>query len=60
VIIGTPDLELASLTDAHVPVMVSIERDQLKLPVDLELLVKDETTGADKVLTVRFLAPPSR
>jgi cytochrome c oxidase accessory protein FixG len=59
VIIGTPDLELNSLTDAHVPVMVSIERAQLKGPVDLQLQVKDETTGADKVLTVRFLAPPA-
>jgi polyferredoxin len=58
VIIGTPDLELASLTDAHVPVMVSVDRGQLHGPVDLLLTVRDETSGVDKVLTVRFLAPP--
>ena len=57
VIIGTPDVELQSLTDTRVPVSVSIERAALGQPVDLVLEVKDEATGEARQKTIRFLAP---
>ena len=55
VIIGTPELELQSLTDAHVPVSVSIARSQLQTPVDLVLVVTDQTNGTSREKTIRFL-----
>jgi cytochrome c oxidase accessory protein FixG len=57
IIVGTPAFELASLTDARVPVSVSIKKGALTGPVDLRLRVTDETTGTTKEQTVRFLAP---
>ncbi len=59
VIVGTPDLELASLTDARVPVSVSIDRQHLAGPVELTIEVRDEGSGTVKTKTVRFLAPLS-
>ena len=55
VVIGTPQVELASLTDAHVPVSISIPRAQLGAPVELKLTVTDETNGVKKELRVGFL-----
>jgi cytochrome c oxidase accessory protein FixG len=55
VIIGTPSLELASLSDANVPVSVSIARSRLSTPVDLVLVVTDETNGLTREQTIRFL-----
>ncbi|MFT3710327.1 MAG: cytochrome c oxidase accessory protein CcoG [Archangium sp.] len=56
VVIGTPALELASLTDAHVPVSISIPRAQLQHGAPgLTLTVSDETNGNQKVLPVGFL-----
>ncbi|MFO0594416.1 MAG: cytochrome c oxidase accessory protein CcoG [Myxococcaceae bacterium] len=56
VIVGTPRVELESLTDAHVPVSISIPRKVLAGPqVELQLKVTDETNGVTKVLPVRFL-----
>lgn len=55
VVIGTPTLELASLTDARVPVVVSIERGLLGKPVELTLVVTDETNGNTREQAVRFL-----
>ena len=55
IVIGTPMLELDSLTDARVPVVVSIERSRLQTPVDLTLVVTDETNGSSKEQLVRFL-----
>ena len=56
VIIGTPEVELQSLTDAHVPVSVSIARTKLQgVPVDLELVVTDQTNGLARTKTIRFL-----
>jgi cytochrome c oxidase accessory protein FixG len=55
VIIGTPEIELQSLTDAHVPVSVSIARAKLQTPVDLVLVVTDQTNGATREKTIRFL-----
>lgn len=56
VVVGTPSLELASLTDARVPVSVSMPKAQAT-GVHLTLEVKDETTGAVREVPVRFLAP---
>ncbi len=57
--VGTPTIELKSLTDAHVPVMVSIPTSSLSMtPVELTLTVKDETNGSQRVIPVRFMAPP--
>ncbi|MDP2271543.1 MAG: cytochrome c oxidase accessory protein CcoG [Archangium sp.] len=55
VIVGTPVVELASLTDAHVPVSVSIARSLLTAPVDVVLVVTDTTHGTVREQTVRFL-----
>ncbi len=55
VIVGTPVVELASLTDAHVPVSVSIARSLLTAPVDVVLVVTDTTHGTSREQTVRFL-----
>jgi cytochrome c oxidase accessory protein FixG len=55
VIIGTPEVDLASLTDAHVPVSVSIPRKSLTRPIDLVLVVTDQTNGSSREKTVRFL-----
>jgi cytochrome c oxidase accessory protein FixG len=55
VIIGTPAIELESLTDAHVPVSVSIARSKLQTPVDLVLVVTDHTNGTAREKTIRFL-----
>ncbi len=57
VIIGTPEVALASLADGRVPVSVSIKRAQLIGPVDLTLVVTDETNGARREKTLRFLGP---
>jgi cytochrome c oxidase accessory protein FixG len=55
IVIGTPTLELQSLTDAHVPVSVSIARTKLQTPVDLVLVVTDQTNGTSREKTIRFL-----
>ena len=55
VVIGTPELELQSLTDAHVPVSVSIARSKLQTPVDLVLVVTDQTNGTAREKIIRFL-----
>jgi cytochrome c oxidase accessory protein FixG len=60
VVIGTPDVELASLTDAQVPVSVSIARAHLGAPVDLTLEVRDDASGQRRQQTIRFLAPATR
>lgn len=58
IIVGTPAVELASLTDSRIPVSVSIDAQHLGQPVDLTLEVKDEATGEVRTKTIRFLAPP--
>ena len=55
IIVGTPAIELQSLTDAHVPVSVSIARAKLQTPVDLLVVITDQTNGASREKTVRFL-----
>jgi cytochrome c oxidase accessory protein FixG len=55
IIVGTPTIELKSLTDAHVPVSVSIARSKLQAPVDLIVVVTDQTNGTSREKTIRFL-----
>ncbi|MEW5740329.1 MAG: cytochrome c oxidase accessory protein CcoG [Myxococcota bacterium] len=57
VVVGTPEVELQSLTDARVPVSVSIDAQHLGKPVDLVLEVRDDTSGEVRQKTIRFLAP---
>lgn len=60
VVIGTPEVELASLSDARVPISVSIERDELEElddPVELTVTITEEASGEEKAKGVRFLAP---
>ena len=57
IVIGTPTLQLESLTDARVPVVISIERAKLNVPIDLTLVVTDQTNGSSREQTVRFLSP---
>ena len=57
VLVGTPTVELASLTDARVPVSVSIEKEDLGTPVVLQVRISD-TEGDHLEKPMRFLAPP--
>ncbi len=59
VVLGTPDVELASLTDARVPAMVTIKRDQVKGPVQLTLEITDSYSGVVKRQPIPFLSPMS-
>jgi cytochrome c oxidase accessory protein FixG len=60
IVIGTPEVELASLADARVPIAVSIERDDLEESdeaVEMTVTITDEGSGAERIQAVRFLAP---
>ncbi len=55
--IATPEVEVASLSDARIPISVSIEREELEHPVELAVEIRDPATGARLERQVRFLAP---
>jgi cytochrome c oxidase accessory protein FixG len=55
IVIGTPEVELASLTDAHVPVSITLPRTSLTKPVELVLVITDLTNGATREKTIPFL-----
>jgi cytochrome c oxidase accessory protein FixG len=57
VVIGTPEVTLASLADAHVPISVSIEREHLDRPVELTVEIEDTAAGTTTKKPYRFLAP---
>jgi len=57
VVIGTPEIELASLTDQRVPVMVTIKKEQIKCALELTLEITDEASGVVKRQPIRFLSP---
>lgn len=59
VVIGTPELELASLSDTRVRVMVSIPRQYVTGPIELTLTVTDTVSGTVREQPVRFLSPMS-
>jgi cytochrome c oxidase accessory protein FixG len=56
---GTPDVELASLTDQRVPVMITIDREHVKGPLELTMEITDSYSGTTKRQVVRFLSPMS-
>ncbi len=60
VMIGTPDVELPSLTDAHVPVVVSIDEKLLGQHLELDVVVEDSASGFVKHQPFRFLQPSGR
>ena len=55
VVVGTPAFELASLTDAHVPVSVSLLRTAISANAEYTIVVEDETHGVVRRLPTRFL-----
>lgn len=57
--IGTPEVELASLTDQRVPVMVTIDREHVKGPIELTMEITDSFSGTTRRQVVRFLSPMS-
>jgi polyferredoxin len=59
VVIGTPDLELQSLSDTRVPVMVTIKKELVNGPIELTLEITDSSSGTTKRQPVRFLSPMS-
>jgi polyferredoxin len=54
VVVGTPTLQLASLTDARVPVSVSLPRG---VKPELVLEVRDDNSGVVREVPMRFLTP---
>lgn len=59
VVFGTPSVELASLADARVPVMVTVRREHLSGPLELTLEIADSASGVVKRQPVRFVSPGS-
>jgi cytochrome c oxidase accessory protein FixG len=57
IVVGSADLQLDSLTDAHVPISVSMDFKDLKVPADLTIVISDETSGFVKKVPMRFRAP---
>ncbi len=58
VVIGTRDIELESLRDALVPISVSIPRKTAAVvPLQFQVIVKDDTHGAVLTRSVGFLQP---
>jgi cytochrome c oxidase accessory protein FixG len=58
-VIGTPEVELASLANARVPVVVSIKKDLVKGPIELTLEITDAASGTVKKQPLKFLSPMS-
>lgn len=58
-VIGTPDVELASLANTRVPVVVSIKKELVKGPIELTLEITDSRSGAVKKQPLKFLSPMS-
>jgi len=57
IVVGAPEVELASLADTRVPITVTIARSHLSAPVELRLVVEEAASGARREEPVRFLAP---
>jgi cytochrome c oxidase accessory protein FixG len=57
VVLPTPEVHLASLADARVPISVAIERVDLASPVELVVVIEERASGESRRQTVRFLAP---
>lgn len=59
IVVGTPEVELASLADARVPISVSIGRRHLGEPVALTVVVEESSSGARREQEMRFLTFPA-
>jgi len=57
VVVGTPDVHLASLADTRVPIAVAIARQKLTAPIELTVIVEQRPSGDRRAQRVRFLAP---
>ncbi|MCB1007873.1 MAG: cytochrome c oxidase accessory protein CcoG [Acidobacteria bacterium] len=57
VVVGTPEVEVPSLSDVRVPISVSIARAELSTPVELAVTIEEEGSDRRRVQAVRFLAP---
>jgi len=57
VVVGTPDVHLASLADTRVPIAVAIARRKLTAPIELTVIVEQRPSGDRRAQRVRFLAP---
>lgn len=57
IVVGTPEVELASLADARVPVSVSIARQAIGAGVELEVEIERLDSDEAREVKVRFLAP---
>jgi len=57
VTLPTPEVTLDSLADTRVPIVVSIEREELGRPVEITVVVEDAATHDTRRSAVRFLAP---
>jgi cytochrome c oxidase accessory protein FixG len=59
VMLGTPDVELTSLSDTRVPAMVTIRKEFITGPLELTLEVSDSHSGIVRRQPVSFLSPMS-
>jgi cytochrome c oxidase accessory protein FixG len=57
IVLPTPEVHLASLADARVPISVAIARRELAAPVELVFVVEEVAGGESRRRTARFLAP---
>jgi cytochrome c oxidase accessory protein FixG len=55
--LGDQNLELPSLGDARVPLIISVDRRATRRGLTFVLSVRDQTTGAERRQPVRFVAP---
>jgi hypothetical protein len=60
VVITSPQIDLESLSDAHVPFSVSIQARDLTRAVLVHVKVRDETNGVERLFDVPFISPYSR
>ena len=59
VVLGTPEVELASLADARVPAMVTIKKQYATGPLELTIEITDTYSGVVKRQPLQFLSPMS-
>jgi cytochrome c oxidase accessory protein FixG len=59
IVVATPEVRLASLTDARVPIAVALERALIgATPIELVVVIEARASGETRRQPVRFLAPP--
>jgi cytochrome c oxidase accessory protein FixG len=60
VVITSPELEVDSLSDVHIPFSVSIEARQLTHPAVVHVQVREQASGDQQRVDVAFISPYSR